>query len=64
MARKRKRNDRTELIRCVVSAKEIVNIALPADVTDDSPYPPEPDRFELRKIAFAAVLRELLDYET
>jgi hypothetical protein len=53
----RQRNDEAELTRCVTVALDVVDGALPQRGSDH-------DRTELRKIAFTAVLRELLDSES
>jgi hypothetical protein len=58
----RKRNDQAELTRCVTVARDVVDEALPQT---QGPFGGgDHDRTELRKVAFAMVLRELLDVES
>jgi len=55
------RNDQAELTRCVEVARDVTDEALPRE---GGPFGGgDHDRTELRKVAFAMVLRELLDCE-
>jgi hypothetical protein len=58
----RQRNDEAELTRCVTLAAKVVDAALPRRPSAGPAA--ESDRAELRKLAFTAVLRELLDFES
>lgn len=61
----RERNDEAELTRCVTLAAKVVDEALPVEMISALGVAAlSSDRTELRKVAFAMVLRELLDFES